>query len=165
MALPRPFTRLDVTGRDSLGLLQVTCAYCDAPVAGTVAAEDVVFEPRAPAEAATGTLAEFALAIRDAAAWRRIDSLTVVMVPDFTFGLGAQRDRAITVTAWERESFRELDQVPRLLDAGLVEIGPDFWVAPKQYAEQPGYQGLRVGFQRDPADGQWKWLFLVRGEL
>lgn len=162
IALPRPFTRLDVTGRDSVGFLQVACAYCDRPIAGTVAVEDVVYEPQAPVEAAEGTLAEFALAIRDAAAWRRIDSLAVVMAPDFTFGLAAQRDRAITITAWEREKFRDLDQLPRLLDEGLVQIGPDFWVAPREYAEQPGYQGLRLGFQRE--EGRWMWLFLVRGE-
>jgi hypothetical protein len=163
-ALSRPFTRLDVVGRDSLGFL-VSCAYCAGDVRGVVAEEDVVVEATAPAEAADASLAEFALAVRDAAAWRRIDSLPGVMASDFTFGLSAQRDRGVTTTAWEWENFRNLDQVPRLLDEGLVQIGEDFWVAPAEYAARPGYQGLRLGFRRNAATGLWEWLFLVRGEL
>ena len=27
----------------------------------------------------------------------------------------------------------------------------------------PGYTGLRLGFRRNAASGQWEWLFLVRG--
>src|SRR5690606_18749189 len=75
IALPYPFTLFDVIGRYSLGHFLVTCTYCPRRVSGSVQPEDVVYEVRAPAEAATGSLAEFALAIRDAAAWRRIDSL------------------------------------------------------------------------------------------
>lgn len=165
IALPYPFTRLDVTGSDSLGHFIVTCTYCPQPVSGSVRPDDVVYEVHAPAEAATGSLAEFALAIRDAAAWRRIDSLSVVMVEDFTFGLSSQRDRGIALIAWERESYRNLDQVPRLLDAGLVQIGKDFWVAPEPYALQPGYQGLRLGFERNASTGRWEWLFLVKGDF
>lgn len=163
--LPRPFTRLDVGGRDSTGMLRVTCAYCAAAVAGLVREGDVIWEAVAPAEAADGPLAEFALAIRDAAAWRRIDSLTPIMASDFTFGFSAQRDRGVTMTAWAWENFRNLDQVPRLLDEGLVEIDEDFWVAPAEYAERPGYQGLRLGFRRNGETERWEWLFLVRGEL
>lgn len=163
--LPRPFTRLDVVERDSLGHLLVTCPLCATEVAGTVLLEDVLFEPRSPAESAVGSLADFALAIRDAAAWRRVESLPPVMASDFTFGFSAQRDRGVTITAWEWENFRNLDQVPRLLDAGLVRIDDDFWVAPADYAERPGYQGLRLGFKRNPTTGRWEWLFLVRGEL
>lgn len=163
--LPRPMMRLDVAGRDSLGRLQVTCAYCAAPVSGAVHEADVVWEAGTPAVAAAGSLADFALAIRDAAAWRRTEALGPVMVSDFTFGLAAQRDRGVTMTAWAWENFRNLDQVPRLLDEGMVEIDRDFWVAPAEYADRPGYQGLRIGFRRDPETGRWEWLFLVRGEL
>lgn len=164
VALERPFTRLDVAGRDSTGMLVVTCAYCEPLVSGLVAESDVVVEPRTPQEAAAGSIAEFALAVRDAAAWRRIEDLTPVMASDFTFGFSAQRDRAITLTAWEWERFRNLDQVPRLLDEGMVEIETDFWVAPVEYAGTPGYQGLRLGFRRSAETGRWEWLFLVRGE-
>ena len=163
--MPRPFTRLDVAGRDSLGVLRVTCAYCATEVSGEAAEADLVYEASTPAEAAAGTIAEFALAVRDAAAWQRVESLTPVMASDFTFGFSAQRDRGITMTAWARENFRDLDQVPRLLDEGLVQIDDGFWVAPAEYADRPGYQGLRLGFRRNGETGRWEWLFLVRGEV
>lgn len=163
-ALPRPLTRLDVQGRGEDGLLRVICAYCDPEASGEVAEEDVIWQADTPAAAATGELAGFAIAVRDAAAWRRIDELVPVMVADFTFGFSAQRDRALAPRAWEWEDFRSLDQVPRLIDEGLVRIGTDFWVAPEMYAERPGYTGLRLGFRRSPESGRWEWLFLVRGE-
>lgn len=162
--LEQPFTRLDVAGRDSTGLLIVTCAYCEPLVSGMVSEEEVIWSPLTPNEAASRSLAEFALAVRDAAAWRRVADLVPVMASDFTFGFSAQRDRVITLTAWEWEGFRNLDQVPRLLDEGMVQIDDDFWVAPEEYANQPGYQGLRVGFRRSAESGRWEWLFLVRGE-
>jgi hypothetical protein len=115
-------------------------------------------------EAAAGSIAEFALAVRHAAAWGKVDSLAPVMVNDFSFGLAAQRDRAAALTAWDWENHRTLDQLPRLLDEGLVEIAPDFWVAPPAYAAAPGYQGLRAGFKRNPETGRWEWLFLVAGD-
>jgi hypothetical protein len=163
-SLPRPMTRLDVAGRDSSGMLRVTCAYCAGEVSGVVRERDVVWEAASPVEASGGSLSDFALAIRDAAAWRRIDSITPVMASDFTFGFSAQRDRGVTMTAWAWENFRNLDQVPRLIDEGMVQIDQDFWVAPAEYAERPGYQGLRLGFRRSADTGRWEWLFLVRGE-
>lgn len=128
-----------------------------------MAEEDVVFEVRDPDEAATLTLAEFALAVRHAAAWGEVPSLAPVMTTDFTFGFEAQRDRAAALTAWQWENFRTVDQLPRLLDGGLVEIDTGFWVAPAEYAARPGYTGLRLGFRRNPESGRWEWLFLVRG--
>src|SRR5690606_25387600 len=82
IAVRDPFTRLDVEGRDSLGL-QVTCAYCENPVAGWVKEADVLADPQSPATAAEGTLVEFALAVRNAAAWREVPSLVPVMTSAF----------------------------------------------------------------------------------
>lgn len=163
-AIPRPLMRLDVDGWAADGTLQVACAYCEGEVRGSVPSGDVVWEPALPTEAVQGTIAEFALAVREAAAWRRVEELVPVMAADFTFGFSAQRDRALAPRAWEWEGYRSLDQVPRLIDEGLVSIGQDFWVAPVAYAERPGYTGLRLGFRRDPETGGWEWLFLVRGE-
>lgn len=163
VAVALAFTRLDVQGRDSLGL-RVTCDLCPGGAAGVVAEADVVAEPLPVVEAATRSLAEFALAIRDATAWGRVEELAPVMVEDFTFGFSAQRDRAAALTAWDWENFRTLDLVPRLLDGGMVEIEPGFWVAPLAYAEAPGYQGLRLGFRRSAQTGRWEWLFLVQAE-
>lgn len=163
-AIARPLMRLDVEGWREDGTLEAVCAYCDGEVRGGVQPREVIWDPEVPTEAASGTLAEFALAIREAAAWRRIEQLLPVMAPDFTFGFSAQRDRALTPRAWEWEEYRSLDQVPRLIDEGLVAIGPDFWVAPEEYAERPGYTGLRLGFRRSEESGRWEWLFLVQGE-
>jgi hypothetical protein len=164
IAVALPFTRLDVSGRDTLGL-RVVCVGCPAGGTGWVSEADVVAEPLPPMEAAGRSLAEFALAVRHAAAWGEVATLVPVMASDFTFGFSSQRDRNAAMTAWQWENFRDVDQVPRLLDAGLVSIAEDFWVAPAAYAENPGYTGLRLGFRRSPETGRWEWLFLVRGQL
>ena len=163
-AIARPLMRLDVDGRGEDGTLHVVCAYCEGEVRGSVSPEEVLWEPAAPVQAADGTISDFALAVREAAAWRRVEELLPVMAADFTFGFAAQRDRALAPRAWEWEEYRGLDQVPRLIDEGLVSIGRDFWVAPAAYAEAPGYDGLRVGFRRNPETDRWEWLFLVKGE-
>jgi hypothetical protein len=163
VAVALAFTRLDVQGRDSLGL-RVTCDLCPGGAAGVVAEADVVADPLPVAEAATRSPAEFALALRDAAAWGKVEELVPVMVEDFTFGFSAQRDRAAALTAWDWENFRTLDLLPRLLDSGIVEIEPGFWVAPLAYAQAPGYQGLRTGFRKNARTGRWEWLFLVQAD-
>lgn len=158
----RPFTRLEVLDGDSLRLL-VHCAVCGDSVSGWIERSDVVTEAASPDSAAAGDLVEFALAVRRAAEERRADALVPVMAPDFAFALIGTQSLAAALRAWEWEGYRPLEEVPALLDRGLARIGPGFWVAPPEHAEQAGYRGPRLGF-RLSASGRWQWLFLLRGE-
>lgn len=162
VSVPLPFTRLAVEGGDSLHL-RVRCASCPGEPAGRVGIEEVVYAPGAPAEAAGEGLARFALAVREAARGHDLRGLAPVMAPDFTFSfVGTQgADRALA--AWEAELFQTLDEVPALLDQGLVTRDSLLWVAPPEHLEQLEYRGLRLGFRRHP-EGRWEWVFLVRSE-
>jgi len=162
VSVPRPFTRLEVEEGDSL-VLRVRCASCPGEPTGRVGVGEVVYAPGTPAEAAGEGLARFALAVREAARGHDLQALAPVMAPDFTFSFlgtqGAERARA----AWEAELFQTLDQVPALLDQGLVTRDSVLWVAPAAHFERLEYRGLRLGFRRLP-EGHWEWVFLVRSE-
>ena len=159
--VPRPFTRLDVFGADSLSL-QVRCAPCGDSVAGWVDRTAVIHQPISLDSAAAGELAPFALAVRAAAIQHDQVALRRVMALDFSFSaLGIYgRDRALS--SWFSENFRALDRVPGMLDAGLTHLNGS-WVAPPAFATSFDYRGLRLGFRRTP-EGRWEWLYLVQGE-
>lgn len=158
--VPRPFTRLDVIRVDSAGVY-VRCAACGGGAAGRVDTSAVVFRAGTPEEAARGELAEFLLAVREAAARRDAAALRPVMSELFTHSplLGGD-GRLEALAAWERERFRALDHLPALLDRGVATRDERLWVAPPEYLEADGYRGYRTGFRR--ADRGWEWVFLVQ---
>lgn len=159
--VPRPFTALSVVEADSAGI-SVRCPACEGEPAGRVLHSEVLYEPVSPVQAASGSVAEFALAVRAAAETRDVQALALVMHPQFTFSLvglqGAERARS----AWAAERYEVLERVPALLDGGLAPAGGGLWVAPADFVEQTSYAGLRIGFRRS-SGGRWEWLFLVRG--
>ncbi len=157
----RPFVRLEVAGADS-ARLRVRCTVCTRPAEGWVNRDAVVFEPIDPAVAASGDLAEFVLAVRQAAGRRDLDALRSAMAPGFTHSFGRASGRLEAIAGWERERFAALDRLPALLDRGLVPRAGQLWVAPPEYVERPDYVGWRAGFRREGE--RWVWMFLVRGD-
>lgn len=155
-----PGTRLDVTAVDSAGL-RVRCGRCERPDEGLLTKGELVTQPQIPLAAATGSLGEFALALRAAAEARDLPALREVMAPEFSFVLEGSPGRDLALSTWEREGFRSLDAVPELLDGGLFELN-GLWVAPHEFARSPNYHGPRLGIAR-AVDGRWEWLFLIRG--
>jgi hypothetical protein len=161
-AVARPFTALEVLGADS-ARVRVRCPRCAEPVEGWVALDQVVYQPALPAVAAAGTLAEFALALRDAAERRDVQALLAVMDPEFNYAFIGPQRREIAAAGWQHEGFATLDLLPALLDRGLATRDGRLWAAPPEHFETLGYRGLRAGFRRTP-QGLWEWVFLVRGE-
>jgi len=156
---PRPFTRVEVIGIDSVGL-RVRCEGCGG-VEAYADPERLLFEPLSPRDATEGTLEEFALAIRDAAARRSLESLRPVMSPEFSHGfIGTQTPESAFAT-WIAEDFATLDAVPALLDGGLASRDGRIWSAPPEFVEQLGFRGLRIGFRQ--VEGRWEWIYLIRG--
>jgi hypothetical protein len=156
---PRPFTRVEVIGVDSLGL-RVRCEGCGG-VEAYADPERLLFEAPPPGVAAWGTLEEFALAIRDAAARRDLESLRPVMSPEFSHGfIGVQTPESAFAT-WIAEDFATLDAVPALLDGGLASRDGRIWSAPPAFVEELGFRGLRIGFRQ--SGGRWEWIYLIRG--
>jgi hypothetical protein len=161
IVLERPFLPLDAVGRDPIGLL-VQCRSCEGMPIGYVADQAVVYEPLPPEIAAFGSLADFALAIREAAAHRDLDALRSVMAFDFSSSLVGPQHPDAAFAVWVNEEFASLDRVPSLLAEGLAPLDNGIWAAPREYVDDLSYRGLRLGFRRS-ADGRWEWLFLIRG--
>lgn len=161
VALPRPLTRLEVIRGDSASLL-VRCGLCQDTVPGWIGRGEVLHETARPHDAATRSLAEFALAVRTAAAGHDLTELRPVMAMDFSFSAIGSYGRDLALRSWEWERHRTLDEAVRLIDGGLVPYR-DWWVAPADFATRHDYRGLRLGFRQD-AQGRWEWVFLMRGE-
>jgi hypothetical protein len=159
--VPNLFTRLEVVGRDSVGL-RVRCTLCPEVIEGYVREDQVVFEPVPPAVAAWQELSAFALAVREAARTRDLNALRRVMAADFSFSFIGPQDPEVALAAWTTEQFRTLDQVPGLLDRGLVTPDDWIWSAPPAFLSDPWYHGVRLGFRRQ-SDGRWEWIYLIRG--
>jgi hypothetical protein len=157
--IPRPFTRLDVIGGDT-ALVEVRCGSCPGELTGTVPVADLVFEVVQPELAASGSLAEFALAVREAAARGEVAALRPVMSPEFTFSFVGLQARDDAIAAWRTEDFRGLALIPALLDQGLATRDSALWVAPPAHAQTLDYRGPRLGFRRD-GEGRWEWIFLI----
>lgn len=160
--IARPFTALDVLGADTEGI-RVRCAHCPGEPTGRVRHDHVVHTTFPPATAAWGSLSQFALAVRDAAARGDTVALRPIMAGGFTFSFIGIQGVPQALAAWGSDGLSTLVQVPALLDQGLSPMRGGVWAAPPQFAESLGYNGLRLGFRRSPA-GSWEWLFLLRGE-
>jgi hypothetical protein len=158
--LPHVFMRLEVLHTDTAELM-VRCVFCLGQPIGWVPPEAVVRESPMPREAAGLSLAEFAHAVRAAAARRDVDALRAVMARDFVHSLGPAEGGVLeALAAWEREGYRLLDHLPLLMDRGIVAVpGTQVWSAPPEFAGDRRYAGVRTGFRRGP-DG-WEWAFLV----
>jgi hypothetical protein len=126
--LPHAFMRLEVMHADTAELM-VRCVWCPGQPIGWVPLAAVVHESPAPREAAALSLAEFALAVRAAATRRDVEALRPVMARDFVHSLGPAEGGVLeALAAWEREGYRLLDQVPRLMDGGIVAVpGTPVW--------------------------------------
>jgi len=166
--LPHAFLRLDVLAADSQGL-RVRCASCAEPREGVVSRDAVIYQPARPSEAARGSVAEFALAVRAAAAQRDIEALREVMSQEFSFTFGGAEGRLEALAAWEREGYRSLDRLPAILDRGVVNRWAaqpaqydELWVAPPEYLASPEYLDLRAGFRK--VGGEWRWVFFIGGD-
>jgi hypothetical protein len=160
-SLPGALTRLEVLGRDSLGL-DVRCEVCPGAPRGRVDPERVIHTAGNPAGAVHGDLAGFALAIRAAALRHDVDALREVMSPTFTFSFGEWGGPVEALAAWEREGYRALDHLPGLLDRGIRSRDGRIWAAPPEYLVEDEFLGYRAGFSRE--GGRWVWMFLVRGD-
>lgn len=160
--LPRVAMRLDVLRADS-ATLRVRCAGCERPVEGTIPKAEVVWDSLPPSAAASGDLAELVVAVRSAAVRRDVQALRPVLASTFMSSLAGREGVIETVAAWQRQDFRTLDPLPKLLDRGVSPYG-ELWVAPPEFLTDPAYAGLRTGFRKG-GDGRWEWTFLVRSGM
>jgi len=160
VTLPWAFMRLQVLRVDSAELL-VRCMVCRGLPTGMLSRAIVVSAPRPPAEAAQLDLADFALAVREAARLRDYAALRSMMSRDFVYSLDDAEGVLETLAAWQGRRAGDLQRLPALLDRGLVSVGPGgVWAAPPEYVTQRGYNDLRAGFRRGPTG--WQFIFLVR---
>ncbi|HET6231689.1 MAG TPA: hypothetical protein VFE05_16565 [Longimicrobiaceae bacterium] len=159
VAIPYASMRLDAYDSDSASIA-VRCWACPGSPVGRVDKSDVVYQPKSPAEAASGDLAEFVLAVREAARRHDVDALRPVLSPRFVHATDGPDGVLEALAFWQSEGFRSLDAVVAVLDRGVVEVqGMGVQAAPPAYALRPGYGALRAGFQR--TGGRWQWVFLV----
>lgn len=156
--VPHLFSRLEVLGTDSLGI-HVSCSFCREPVRGWIEREEVIYEPLTPHLAAHGELAEFLLALRDAAVRLDLELLRPVMARDFINHFDAPEGAEEAISRWRWEQFRTLDHLPRLLDRGVASRDGRLWTSPPDFLTDASYEGLRAGFRR--SGDRWEWLFLV----
>jgi hypothetical protein len=162
-ALPWAFMRLQVLRVDSAELL-VRCLVCRGAPTGMLPRESVVSTVLPPAEAAQQELADFVLAVREAARLRDYATLRALMSRDFTYSLDDPEGVLEAVAGWQGRRASDLERLPALLDHGLMAMGPGgVWAAPPAFVTQPGYNDLRAGFRRGPAG--WQFIFLVRPGL
>jgi hypothetical protein len=139
--------------------LSVRCAFCAGAPEGRVRESEVVFSADAPATAARGHLAGFALAVRDAAARGDTAALRPVMAPEFTFSLIGRQGASQAFAAWGSDGMRPVLEIPALLDRGFATGDSLLWTAPPEFRDAPNYQGPRLGFRRSTS-GAWQWMFL-----
>lgn len=162
VTVPHLFTRLTILRADSAGLL-VQCGLCRGQPIGRVDTTKVVGRVREPRDARRMELADFALAVREAARRRDYEALRTVMTPDFVHSLAGGEGALPAIGAWRAHRFNDLALFPALLDRGIANVaGTGIWAAPPEYAGAPGYRDLRAGFRRG-RDG-WEWIFLVRAD-
>lgn len=163
VTLPWTFMRLAVMRIDSTEL-QVRCLICRGAPVGMVRRDEVIHEVRAPVDAAKLDLADFALAVRDAARRRDLEALRRVMSNDFTSDFNGPEGVLAAIGNWQGRRASDLERLPFLLDRGIASVGPGgVWAAPPEHATQRGYNDLRAGFRRGPSG--WQFIFLVRPGL
>lgn len=154
------FTRIELQGSDSSGV-RVVCAVCTPRLEGSLLEDDLVTQAPPPEIAAWGTLPEFLLSIRTAAADRDLSLLRPVMVSDFTYAFVGIQTPDDAFAFWRSESFRSLDELAGLLDRGVQTTDGRIWSAPAAFVSNAAYRGPRAGFRRRP-DGRWEWVYLIR---
>ena len=160
VTLPWTFTRLQVMRIDSTELL-VRCLTCRGAPTGLISRASVVHQALPPADAAKLELADFALAVREAARLRDYDALRAMMSRDFVHSLDDAEGVLEAVAAWQGRRASDLQRLPALLDRGLMSVGPGgVWAAPPEFVTQRGYNDLRAGFRR--GRNGWEFIFLVR---
>ncbi|HET7463230.1 MAG TPA: hypothetical protein VFJ82_18390 [Longimicrobium sp.] len=163
VTLPWAFMRMAVLRVDSTELL-VRCMACRGFPAGRVERSRVVHEARTPLQARQLGLADFALAVREAARRKDVEALRRVMSRDFISTLEGPEGPGEAVAGWQGPRASELERLAGLLDRGIVSTGGGgVWAAPPEFANQRGYADLRAGFRRG-RDG-WEFIFLVRSGL
>ncbi|HEX9939042.1 MAG TPA: hypothetical protein VGB15_18010 [Longimicrobium sp.] len=163
VTLPWAFMRLAVVRVDSTELL-VRCMVCRGFPAGRVEKSRVVHEARPPLDARQLGLADFALAVREAARRKDVEALRRVMARDFTSTLDGPEGPGEAIAGWQGPRAGELERLAGLLDRGVVSTGGGgVWAAPPEFVNQRGYSDLRAGFRRG-ASG-WEFSFLVRSAL
>jgi hypothetical protein len=161
--VPLVFTRLEVLRVDSARLL-VRCPRCPGQPIGHIDTARVAHTPTTPELAARMDLADFVLAVRDAARRRDIPALRSAMSRDFIHSLEGGEGVLEAVAAWQLRNHADVDRLPALLDRGVANVlGTAVWAAPPEYAQNLSFLDLRAGFRRG-ADG-WEWIFLVRSGL
>ncbi len=154
--------RLEVVQVDG-DSLRVRCLGCRGEPGGWVRAAEVVRSAPEPAMAARMELADFVLAVRQAAVRRDVFALRQVMSRGFIHSEDAPEGGIPAEAAWGGARFHDLTRLPSVLDRGVVSVeGTDVWAAPPEWVTVRGYQDLRAGFRRG-ADG-WEWIFLVRAD-
>ncbi|HEX8907364.1 MAG TPA: hypothetical protein VF771_21105, partial [Longimicrobiaceae bacterium] len=142
----------------------VRCLVCRGAPTGMLSRASVVHEVRAPADAARLELADFALAVRDAARRRDYAALRRMMARDFVYSLDLAEGVLETIAVWQGRRSTDLDRLPALLDRGIASTGGGgVWAAPPEFVTQRGYSDLRAGFRRGP--NGWEFAFLVRPEV
>lgn len=159
--IPAVFTRLEVLEADSAALT-VRCHGCGGRTTGRASLTDLVYEVVSPQEAAGRELAEFVLAVRQAAARRDVLGLRSVMARDFTYSFGGGGGPTEALAVWERQGFHPLDRLVAVLDRGLTSREGELWAAPPEHFAGLEYLDYRAGFRR--SGGRWEWVFFVRGD-
>jgi len=160
VTLPWAFMRLQVLRVDSAELL-VRCLVCRGAPTGMLPRASVVHEVLSPAYAARLELADFALAVREAARLRDYETLRAMMSRDFIYSLDDAEGVLEALAAWHGRRNGDLQRLPALLDRGIMSAGPGgVWAAPPEYVTQRGYNDLRAGFRR--GRNGWEFIFLVR---
>ena len=163
---PTP-TRLPYLGmrlavlRDEGDSLQVRCLGCPGAPVGWTDRARVIWVAYSPTEARGGDLAEFVLAVREAARRRDVNALRPVMARTFVHALEGPEGVLASINALSGARAGDLARLPSLLDRGVVAV-PDtrVWAAPPEFTTLRGYNDLRAGFTRGE-DG-WEWAFLLR---
>lgn len=158
--LPYLGMRLAVV-QDAGDSLQVRCLICPGAPTGWTERTRVIWVPYAPAEVRGGELAEFVLAVREAARRRDVAALRPVMARTFVHALQGPEGVLASVSALSGPRAADLARLPSLLDRGVAPV-PDtrVWAAPPEFVTLRGYADLRTGFTRGE-DG-WEWAFLLR---
>jgi hypothetical protein len=150
--------------QDAGDSLQLRCLVCPGAPMGWADRGRVIWVPQAPADARSGDLAEFVLAVRTAAVRRDTAALRTAMSRTFVHAHGGVEGVIPAVRDLMGPRAHDLARLPGLLDRGVAAVpGTQVWAAPPEYATTPNYPDLRAGFMRGE-DG-WEWVFLLRPGL
>lgn len=150
--------------QDAGDSLQVRCLVCPGAPVGWTDRVRVAWVALSPADARGGDLADFALAVREAARRRDFPALQAAMSRDFVHALDGREGVLASIADLQTRRAVDLARLPGLLDRGIAQVpGTRVWAAPPEFATVPNYADLRTGFMR--GDAGWEWTFLLRTGL